>query len=89
MEVGTATNKGNQGADWTLLHEGRLPEYYMSKEDARAKGWNARQMNLAERLPGIMIGGDVFRNAERKLPDSPGRVWYEADINYISGPRNS
>ena len=40
-------------------------------------------------LPGKSIGGDVFRNAEGKLPSSPGRTWFEADINYTSGFRGS
>ncbi len=35
-----------------------------------------------------MIGGDVYSNREKKLPDAPGRVWHEADINYESGYRN-
>jgi len=52
-------------------------------------GWKARRMNLADVLPGMMIGGDGFENAEGKLPDVPGRAWYEADIGYIAGPRNA
>ena len=39
-------------------------------------------------LPGYMIRGDVYRNDDKKLPDAPGRVWCEADINYESGFRN-
>lgn len=35
-----------------------------------------------------MIGGDPYKNKERKLPSAPNRIWYEADINYISGERN-
>ena len=35
-----------------------------------------------------MIGGDVFANSASKLPSTPGRVWYEADINYKKGKRN-
>jgi predicted transcriptional regulator len=35
-----------------------------------------------------MIGGDVFANSSAKLPSAPGRIWYEADINYVSGKRN-
>ena len=39
-------------------------------------------------LPGKMIGGAVYKNKDGKLPQSPGRVWYEADINYGGGKRN-
>lgn len=39
-------------------------------------------------MPGRMIGGDVFYNDKNKLPDAVGRVWYEADFNYVSGWRN-
>ncbi|MBE6679054.1 MAG: hypothetical protein E7598_00870 [Ruminococcaceae bacterium] len=35
-----------------------------------------------------MIGGGIYKNAEHKLPDDVGRIWYEADINYESGYRN-
>ena len=35
-----------------------------------------------------MIGGDIYKNLEGKLPDEDGRVWYEADINYTEGKRN-
>lgn len=39
-------------------------------------------------LPGKMLGGDIYKNREGKLPSAPGRVWYEADMNYKSGYRN-
>ena len=39
-------------------------------------------------LPDIMIGGDVYKNKEGKLPNAPGWVWHEADINYENGYRN-
>ena len=35
-----------------------------------------------------MLGGDVFANSAAKLPSAPGRIWYEADINYYDGRRN-
>lgn len=34
-------------------------------------------------------GGDTFRNDERRLPIAEGRQYYEADINYRGGNRNS
>ena len=44
--------------------------------------------NLADILPGRMIGGDKYKNRDGRLPDAPGRVWYEADFDYTGGYRN-
>ena len=44
--------------------------------------------NLSTVLPGKMIGGDVYKNRDGKLPSAIGRVWHEADINYTDGYRN-
>ena len=32
-----------------------------------------------------MITMGIYKNENKKLPHKPGRVWYEADINYYSG----
>ncbi len=45
--------------------------------------------NLNHVAPGKMIYGGVFKNRQGKLPQSDGRIWYEADINYTSGWRNN
>lgn len=39
-------------------------------------------------MPGIMYTNGVFHNQDDTLPDSPGRIWYEADLNYYHGKRN-
>ena len=36
-----------------------------------------------------MLMGGVYKNVNGHLPNAPGRVWYEADINYTSGWRGS
>ena len=38
----------------------------------------------------FQAGGPAFYflNRNTHLPQKPGRVWYEADINYYSGRRN-
>lgn len=36
-----------------------------------------------------MIYGGVYKNKKGILPQKEGRVWYEADINYIDGYRNN
>ncbi len=68
---------------------GKLPGYYITKREAREKGWEASLGNLCEALPGRAIGGDVFTNREGNLPEKPGRKWFEADLNYDCGRRNA
>ncbi len=87
--AGTATEQGRNGADWTILHLRKLPNNYVTKTFARASGWNDNKGNLREVLPGMTIGGDPYRNDDGKLPAVNGRIWYEADINYTGGYRNS
>lgn len=89
IQAGHATDKGEEGADYWLLMYGELPEYYISTAEAIRLGWIRKKGNLAEVLPGRMIGGDVFENSEGRLPDAFGRVWYEADVDYTDGRRNS
>lgn len=85
---GSATMDGDNGADWWLKNYKKLPPYYINKQEAKNKGWKQILGNLQIVLPGKMIGGDIFYNRGKKLPDMPGRIWYEADINYIGGYRN-
>lgn len=68
---------------------GKLPDYYVTKKEAKEKGWNAADGNLCDVLPGRAIGGDVFTNREGNLPVKSGRTWYEADLNYNCGRRNA
>lgn len=35
-----------------------------------------------------MITMGKYLNIDNHLPDAPGRIWYEADINYYDGRRN-
>ena len=86
--VGTATDLGIDGADMFIADYGYLPDYYISKKLAQKSGWQNWKGNLDEVLPNKMIGGDIYKNKDGKLPDAPGRVWYEADINYEKGYRN-
>ena len=86
--VGTATSAGSNGVDLFVFNHGRLPEKYLGKKMAQKLGWEPLKGNLAEVLPGMMIGGDRYKNRDGRLPDTPGRMWYEADLNYTSGYRN-
>ncbi|BFI56419.1 ribonuclease [Yersinia pseudotuberculosis] len=67
----------------------RLPDFYLTKKQAREQGWDAQKGNLCDVLPGKAIGGDRFSNRERQLPDTKGRHWREADVNYRCGRRGS
>lgn len=72
-----------------VAKNGKLPDNFITKADAKKLGWNPKAGNLADVAPGKSIGGDIFRNKEGLLPKIDGRVWYEADINYTSGFRGS
>ena len=86
--AGEATMHGTAGADWVIRQTGELPDYYILQNDAIKAGWKSGKWP-SNFIPGKMIGGDVYRNKDGHLPDAPGRVWYEADINYETGKRNS
>lgn len=61
----------------------KLSDNYITKE--QALGWVSKEGNLHKVAPGKSIGGNVFQNKRNPLPNAPSRVWYEADINYLSG----
>lgn len=65
----------------------RLPEYYITKSEARKQGWEPSKGNLCDVLPGKAIGGDRFSNREGTLPK--GVQYFEADINYHCGHRQA
>ncbi len=65
----------------------KLPDYYITKNEARKQGWNPSKGNLCEVLPGKAIGGDKFSNREGTLPQ--GEKYFEADVNYHCGNRNA
>lgn len=90
ITAGTATINGTSGADWTVKHTGELPDYYVSLAEAMKKGWHRKKWP-SNFVPGKMIGSeeDVYKNKNGHLPQAPGRIWYEADINYKSGRRNN
>lgn len=89
IKAGTATNKGNNGADWWLKWMGKLPDYYITKANAKKLGYVPELGNLANVAPGKMLTKGRFKNKNEHLPLAPGRTWQEADINYTSGRRGS
>lgn len=57
---------------WTYKH---LPKNFLTKNDARDRGWEGGNLHLV--VPGCRIGGDYFGNYQRKLPAGEYR---ECDI---------
>jgi len=66
---------------------GKLPSNFSTKKEALEQGWDNSKGNLWEVTDHLSIGGDRFGNREGLLPDAPGRVWYECDVNYAGGYR--
>ena len=58
---------------------GHLPSNYVTKAEARKAGWESGSLELF--FPGCSIGGDVFQNREKLLPEAPGRKYFECDID--------
>lgn len=86
--AGNATKDGDNGADWYLKYTGILPNYYVTVSDDYKVGWK-RGKSLKKYISGKMITGGIYRNENNHLPNVLGRIWYEADINYYEGKRNS
>ena len=87
VEAGNATKNEKDGADYWLKHFGELPEYYVTKEELIKYGWSDGK-KPSKFAPGKMYSKGVYENSDGHLPDAPGRIWYEADINYYEGRRN-
>ncbi len=68
---------------------GKLPRNYITKEKAEKLGWKSAKGNLMTVAPGKSIGGNVFGNRGKQLPEKKGRKYYECDIDYQSGIRNA
>lgn len=61
---------------------GKLPSNFLSKSKARSQyGWEYGPLDAL--APGMSIGGSQFGNNEGLLPDAPGRVWTECDIDTV------
>ena len=68
---------------------GELPENFITKDEAKALGWDSRSNYVGEVAPGKSIGGDRFGNYEGLLPEKKGRKWYECDANYRGKKRGA
>ena len=88
IESGTATINGKNGADWYLKFYGVLPDCYIDKTQAYQSGWEEGKW-VSSFAPDKMIAYGIFKNNNGHLPQASNRIWYEADINYKTGKRNS
>jgi ribonuclease T1 len=65
----------------------KLPPQFVTKNQARKLGWKpGRDLWESKDLRGRSIGGDVFGNREKRLPNGH-RIWREADLAYKGGKR--
>lgn len=87
--AGTATAAGGSGVDLYVARNGFPPFNYLTQGEAKKLGWRKAYGNLAQVLPGKLIGGDIYKNRDGRLPQAEGRIWYEADFDYSSGYRNN
>ena len=88
--AGLISVKGKLSPDVYLKNYGRLPDYYITKEEAiNDYGRNSRRNTMAGVAPGKMIGGIPYENKKHILPEKEGRIWYECDVDYEKGVRNA
>ena len=85
----TVTNEKHNGADRWIKSQGKLLDYYITYQEAVKLGFKPQVGNLDKVAPGKMITRGQYFNRNGHLPEKPGRIWYEADINYSGGYRNS
>jgi hypothetical protein len=74
------------GAIWQVYATGRLPDCYLTRRAATARGWRPGG-DLWQAAPGAAIGGDAFGNREGLLPARNRYV--EADLDYAGGRRGA
>ena len=87
QEDGEYTSK-EEVAAYIYLY-GHLPNNFITKNEAKALGWDNKAGNLGEVAPGKSIGGDCFGNFEGLLPEEDGREYHECDIDSDGGYRNA
>ncbi|RYZ89401.1 MAG: hypothetical protein EOP04_06905 [Proteobacteria bacterium] len=66
----------------SLLRDGKLPGNYVTRSQALSSGWIPSKGNLADVLPGKLLGGDTYKNLPVKLPTN--KSYIEADIGFVS-----
>jgi hypothetical protein len=77
--MGLRYTRAAVGVIWAVHATGRLPRCYLTKGQARRRGWR-RGSSLWRVARGHAIGGNRFSNRERRLPRDYRYV--EADLDY-------
>lgn len=72
-----------------MKNKGNLPNYYITYREAKKLGFKPQKGNLDIVDPGKTLARRQYFNQDGHLPEKPGRIWYEADINYSGGYRNN
>lgn len=67
---------------------GRLPDCYLDKRRAEARGWHGGE-DLWDFVPGGAIGGDRYQNRNGALPAEYDGRYREADLDYAGGHRGA
>ena len=83
---GEYTSKEDVAA-YVRKFSGALPKNFITKNRARALGWQGGP--LEPYAPGKSIGGDRFGNYERRLPALNGGFYRECDIDTKGRPRGA
>ena len=78
-----------QGIADYIFRYGKLPDNFITKNEAQNLGWDSSYNYVGDVAPGKSIGGDRFGNYEGLLPSKKGRTWYEADCYYEGKKRNA
>jgi ribonuclease T1 len=76
----TVTDQKDEVALYLLTYH-HLPSCYMTKTEARKKGWEGGALN--QTIAGKCIGGDYYGNYEEVLPKISGE-YHECDINTLT-----
>ncbi len=87
VESGTYTSK-EEVALYIYTFK-KLPSNYITKKEARKRGWDSSKNNLSKVAKGKSIGGDEFKNYGNILPTIEGRKYYECDIDFNGKSRNA
>ena len=68
-----------------IVQYGILPENYRTKREMNHENWQPAKNST------LVVGGDIFGNREKKLPQKKGRTYYEADLRegYGNGKRGT
>lgn len=87
LEDGYYTSKEEVSLYLVTYH--RLPNNYITKDEAEELGWDNDKGNLWDVTDKMSIGGDRFYNREGLLPKDNEIIYYECDIDYEGGFRNA